>query len=138
MLLVSEQNLPLLDATIETLAPATDPAVVTLDKVADRLDLVVALPAGGKARFVLDDGTELDASRGPSDQGNPGGLAEVSAAEIEACASCFIASNEGDVSRTRVNSSMAASSDITIQDLHLTVKGGSPRRMRWDILRLAP
>lgn len=135
LLLVSEQILPLLDPSIDTLAPATDPAVVTVDKVADRLDLLVALPAGGKARFELDDGTELEASRGPADQGNPGGLAEVTAAEVGTCASCFIASKEGDVSRIRVSSEMAATSDISIQDVRLTVKGGPPRRMRWDILR---
>lgn len=138
LLLVSGQILPLLDAGIETLAPATDPAVVTLASVADRLDVVVALPPGATARLVLADGTELEAARLASDGGNPGGLGEVVPGDIEACAKCFTATSEGDVARLRVNSELGAGSAIDLADLRLTVKGGPARRVRWDILRIAP
>ena len=40
---------PLLDASIETLAPATVPGIVTLDHVKDRLDVLVALSSGRDA-----------------------------------------------------------------------------------------
>jgi hypothetical protein len=36
----------------------------------------------------------------------------------------------------RSTTKSASAYNILIQDLHLTVKGGPPRRMRWDILRL--
>jgi alpha-glucosidase (family GH31 glycosyl hydrolase) len=137
LLLVSQQILPLLDPSIETLAPATDPTVVTREKVADRIDVMVALPPGGEARLVLEDGAELVATRGKADQGNPGKLGEVSAADIADCSNCFTASSQGAVQRLRVNSGVGTGSDLTIADVHLTVKGGPARRVRWDVLELA-
>jgi sulfoquinovosidase len=137
LLLVSEQILPLLDPSIDTLASATDPSVVTLDQVSDRLDVLVALPPGGRASLTLADGTVLDASRA-ADQGNPGALAKASAATIDACASCFVATREGDVERLRATSALAAGSELVIEDVTLTVKGGPARRVRWDVLRIAP
>src|SRR5205823_5745912 len=71
LLLVSGQILPLLDPAVETLAPATDPSVISADKRADRLDVQVALAAGQSARLTLADGTELAAERGAIDAGNP-------------------------------------------------------------------
>jgi alpha-D-xyloside xylohydrolase len=136
LLLAAEQILPLLDPSIDTLAPATDPSVVTLDRVADRLDVRVALPAAGKASIELADGTVLEAARAPGDKGNPGGLAAVSAGQIADCAACFVTTSEGDVERLRVTTAMEAASAITIADVTLTVKGGPARRVRWDVLRL--
>jgi glycosyl hydrolase family 31 len=137
LLLVSEQILPLLDPAIETLAPAADPSVTTREKVADRLDVMVALPPGGEARLVLVDGTELVAVRSAADQGNPGGLTEVGAADIEGCAGCFFANSQGDVERLRVNSEVSVGSEITIADVRLKVIGGPSRRVRWDVRRIA-
>ncbi|WP_437999739.1 TIM-barrel domain-containing protein [Sorangium sp. So ce185] len=137
LLLVSEQILPLLDPSIDTLAPAADPSVVTLEQVSDRLDVLVALPPGGRARLTLADGTTLEASRG-AEQGNPGALEEASAATIEACASCFLATSEGGVERLRATSKLAESSEIALEDVTLTAKGGPARRVRWDVLRLRP
>jgi sulfoquinovosidase len=136
LLLSSEQILPLLDPSIDTLAPATDPTVVTLDDVADRIDVMVALPSAGKATMVLADGTELTAERAPSDQGNPAGLIEVSAEEIGDCGGCLFSSAEGDVERWRVTTELGQGSSIAIGDLTLTVKGGPLRRVRWDVLKL--
>src|SRR5205085_2408802 len=64
LLLVQRELLPLLDESIDTLAPATEPSVVTLDKVSDRLDVIVALAKGDKATLTLADGTVLTAERG--------------------------------------------------------------------------
>ncbi|APR74789.1 Alpha-xylosidase [Minicystis rosea] len=135
LFLAAEQILPLLDPSVETLATATDPTVVTAAKVADRLDVIVALPTSGSAKLVLADGTELTAERAPGDAGN-GSLSEVMESAISDCASCFVTSSDGDVNRLRANSSLASGSELRIADLKLTVKGGPARRVRWDVLRL--
>ncbi|MEZ4374276.1 MAG: glycoside hydrolase family 31 protein [Polyangiaceae bacterium] len=136
LLQVENSILPLLDPTIDTLAPAEDPTVVTPADVADRLDVLVALSPGGSATFTLADGTVLEATRLGSDAG-AGGLSEVTEADIGDCASCFVASSEGDVQRLRANSGMTAESDLSVADVQLKVSGGSvARRIRWDIRRL--
>ncbi len=134
--LVENQILPMLDPSIDTLAPATDPTVVTLATVADRLDVQVALGPGGQAHLVLNDGTVLDAQRLGADAGNPGALAQAPLRAMPDCASCFDAQLSGDVARLRVNTPLAASSDVTLEDVHLVVTGGPSRRVRWDVLRL--
>ncbi len=135
LLLVSEEILPLLDPSIETLAPATDPGVVTLDAVADRLDVVVALSPGGEATLTLDDGTVLTATR-DADGGNPDALEQVDVAEIAECASCFLESEPGEVARLQANSAESADTELVIADVRLTAAGGPARRVRWDVLRL--
>lgn len=136
LLIAEGQVLPLLDPSIDTLAPATDPAVVTLDAVADRLDVRVVLAATGKATLVLADGTTLEAARAPGDGGNPGGLATVGVGQIADCAACYVAESLADLDRLRVTTAMEAESVITLGDVTLTVKGGPARRVRWDVLRL--
>ena len=54
---------PMLDASIDTLADATDDTVITPAKVADRLDVVVSLSVGKEAHITLGDGTQLVARR---------------------------------------------------------------------------
>jgi alpha-glucosidase len=136
--LVENEMLPMLDPSIDTLAPATDPAVVTPERVADRLDVQVALGPSGRAHFAMADGTTLDAERLDADAGNPASLASVSAQEIPHCASCFVEDAPGDVARLRVNTALAAGSDVTVKDVHLVVTGGPARRVRWEVLRLRP
>lgn len=140
LLLVENQILPLLDKSIQTLAPATDPNVVTPASVADRLDVLVALSAGGSAELTLDDGTRLHAARGDAGAGNPGGLELVTADFIADCAECVASGIEGDVERVRINSALAGDSTIDFEDLVLTVESSAanatPRRVRWDVMRL--
>lgn len=138
MLLVSGEILPLLDPSIDTLASATDPTVVTPAKVADRLDVMVALAPGEQATLVLADGTELLASREATNAGNPGALAQVTVAEMADCARCFVATTEGQVARLRVNSAMESAFDMTIEDVHVTASKSPARRIRWDVMRLSP
>ncbi len=135
LFLVSDQILPLLDPTIETLAPASYPDVVTLDDVADRLDVVVALSPGGTATLTLSDGTLLRATRG-ADAGNPDALLEVDDTEIDACSSCFVTDVAGELARLRANGEEAVASTVTVSDVVLEASGGPPRRVRWEILRL--
>ena len=127
---------PMLDPTIDTLAPASDASVVSVDSVADRLDVLVALESGQSARIALADGTELEAARGTSDSGNPMALEEVDEDALADCAGCFRQNGEGDVDRVRASSQLATESELALADLVLTARGPSARRIRWDVLRL--
>ncbi len=133
---------PLLDASIETLAPATDAAIVTPEKVKDKLDVVAALSPGNEARIVLADGTELIARRKASGPPVASGLAVATPAEVATCegqsdaTGCVSATDEGAVARLRVTTPKAASSEIAHDDVELVVRGASARRVRWDVLRI--
>jgi alpha-glucosidase len=139
LLLVAGQLLPLLDASVQTLAPATDPKVISAAQVADRLDLQVALSAGQSASFTLADGTRLTASRdssGAGTSGNPAGLGAVAASDLPDCALCYRSDAVGAIVRIRLNSGLAASSSLQLGDLRLTAVGAVARRFRWDVLEL--
>ena len=126
--------------TIDTLAPSPGAEVVGPEDVADRLDVLVALSPGKTARIVLD-GTELAARRKTS-AGPASGLAAVTAAQIAMCdgkradEGCFVVGDEGGVSRLRVTTPLAVASTIAHDDVELTAKGPSARRVRWDVLRV--
>jgi alpha-glucosidase len=133
---------PMLDPSIETLAPATDPTVVTPATVADRLDVIVALTPGKEARITLADGTELVARRKtPASARAASGYAAVPAEELAMCTGkpasegCLDAGNEGMVSRLRVTTPLATATDVAHDDLELSAKGPVARRIRWDVLR---
>jgi alpha-glucosidase (family GH31 glycosyl hydrolase) len=131
---------PMLDSSIETLAPATDPAVVTIAKVADRLDVIVALSPGKEARIVMADGTELVARR-KTTGGAVSGYGEVSLEQVAMCdgkaanEGCLITRDEGMVSRLRITTPLVATSDVAHDDLELSAHGPSARRVRWDVMR---
>lgn len=136
LLLVADQLLPLLDPAIDTLAPASDPTVITPKEVADRLDVIVALSPGGHAKLELADGTVLEATRLAADVGNPAALAELASDSIADCALCYVREDKGDAARIRVNSSLSVGSDLSVADVRLVVTGGPERRVRWDVRRL--
>lgn len=141
LFLVENQMVPMLDPTIDTLAPASVAGVVSPDKVADRLDVVMALGEGGHAELTLVDGTVLTADRasagdGGAPAGNPGKLMMVTPDQIGTCTSCFTQAQEGGVNRLRISTASAPTSDITFDDVHLTVKGSLTRRIRWDVRKL--
>jgi sulfoquinovosidase len=100
---------PMLDETIETLAPATEPGIVTPETVKDVLDVVVALSPGMDARITLADGSELVARRGAG-AASPG--------------------------RVQIASELLAASSVAHEDLVLEARGPVPRRVRWDVHRL--
>lgn len=133
---------PMLDASIDTLAPATDPTVVTKEKVADRLDVVVALSPGKSATITLADGTVLTATRNaPGAPPAPPAYATVPVEQIAMCdgktsdQGCVVANPEGMVSRLRVTTPLVATSDVSHDDVVLSAHGPSARRVRWDVLR---
>jgi len=136
---------PMLDASIDTLAPATDPTVVTKEKVADRLDVVVALSPGKEALFTLADGTMLSAKRnaaGGAAGGAASGYATVPVEQIAMCdgkpaaEGCLFTNAEGMVARLRITTPLAAATDVSQDDLVLSARGPSARRVRWDVLRV--
>jgi len=130
---------PMLDPTIETLAPATVAGIVSPDKVADRLDVYSAIGPGGHAELTLVDGTVLTLDRAATDAKLPGPvpmLTQVTADQIGTCTSCFTAAPEGGVNRLRISTANAPASDITYDDIHVTVKGTITRRIRWDLRKL--
>ena len=133
---------PMLDASIETLAPATDPTVVTPATVADRLDVMVSLSPGKEARITLADGTELVARR-KADASAPAasGYALLAPGEIAMCQGktaaegCLAATEEGMVSRLRITTPLSAATNTAHDDVELSAKGPLARRIRWDVLR---
>jgi alpha-glucosidase (family GH31 glycosyl hydrolase) len=131
---------PLLDASIDTLAPTTDPTVISPAQVADRLDVLVALSPGKEARMVLADGTVLLARRKVTG-GVASGLAAVPLEQVPMCTGapadqgCLVATEEGMVSRLRVTTPRVAVSDLAHDDLELSAHGPLARRVRWDVMR---
>lgn len=134
LFLVENQLVPLLDAEVQTLAPATEPSVVTEQSRAGVLDVVVALGPGGQARFTLGDGSTLEATRLPADQGNPGGLA--AATDFTACERCAAADVSGNVNRVRLNGASVTSSTEQFGDVQVTWRGPTARVVRWEVLEL--
>lgn len=127
---------PLLDPSIETLAPATEPSVVSLERVKDRLDVIVALSAGREAKIVLADGTELVARRIAA-SGAPSALPEVAPDALASCESgCVNTSADGGVDRLRLTTPLGSQHIVSHGDVMLEVRGPVARRVRWDIQRL--
>lgn len=128
---------PLLDVSVETLAPATDPSVVSSDKVADRLDLVVALSRGKSTRIVLADGTDLVVRRKDAG-GAASNLAQVPPNETQTCLTgCVAASADGGVDRLRISTAPTTGTVLAHDDIELEVKSSpTARRFRFDVLRI--
>jgi len=137
-LLVKENALvPLLDAQVQTLAPATVPNVVTAQSVADRLDVLAAISPGGSASLTLVDRTVLQVTHHPGRAGNPLALATVDPAAVQDCARCTVAPTpSGDVTRVRLNSALATEDVVDLEELSVSFGSGPARRVRWDVLVL--
>ncbi len=137
VLQVEDSMLPLLDESIDTLAPASDPAVVTPADVADRLDVWVVLGAAGSASMTLSDGTQLEATRLSADVGNPQDLQSVAQSQVADCAGCYASGVSGDVRRIQVTTQPGTESELRVEDVQLKVISGPvARRIRWDVRRL--
>jgi len=110
LLLVDGQLVPLLDPTIDTLAPESDPSIVGPDDVAGFYDVAGVLsPATGSAHFTLADGTTLDATY-------TGGLT--------GCTGCTVTQISPRVQRVQVTGPVTGA---------LTTSSTSSRTIRWDL-----
>ncbi len=126
---------PLLDPSIETLAPATESTVVSPEKVKDRLDVLVALTPGRDASITLADGTRLVARRAAA-SGAPSNLPEVAPDALATCeGGCVSASAEGGVDRLRLTTPLGTDYVVTHGDVTLEAHGPTARRVRWDVKR---
>lgn len=131
---------PMLDASIETLAPASRPEVVTLEKVEGALDVRAAIDAKtGKGTLTLVDSTTFTVQRtGTEAVVLPAALAPATEAELSTCASCGrVDALPGGGFRVRWNSAAAAAGELTGSGLSLS-HAGAPKatRMRWDVVVL--
>ncbi len=129
----------MLDPSIDTLAPATEPSVVTLASVAGVLDVRVGLDAGApRADTVLVDGTTLSALlTSSSSPALPAGFATAaSESDLATCAACGRAETlPGGAVRVRVTA--APTDDSTVVAGSLVLKGfrfPTPTRVRWDVV----
>ncbi len=113
LLLVDGGLVPLLDPSIDTLAPETSPTVIGPTDVADVYDVAGALSsATARASFTLADGTTLDAHY----DGSP-----------IACTGCTVTQVGPRVQRVQVE----ATADVAAGGL--TLHGPGSRRLRWDV-----
>ena len=131
LFLVENQLVPLLDQDVQTLAPASEPDVISARDRADVLDVRVALGPASTATLTLLDGTVLTASRttGTSREGFTEG-------DPRSCARCFQVGRAGDVDRVQVSSGRSSDAVVRFDDLELRASGGPPRTIRWDVWKL--
>jgi hypothetical protein len=136
LFLAENRLVPLRDAQVQTLAPATEPSVVgrTEAAFAGVLDVVVALGPGGRAELQLADGTLLRATRGEAATTT---LAAVAESALTSCESCFVASQPlGGVARLRLNGMASGASTAAAEDVTVETSGPVTRLVRWDVWRL--
>ena len=128
---------PLLDPSIETLAPATNADVVSLSDVAGILDVRAAVDTKTTSGHLeLVDGTELDTSLGAGAAALPPGFTTAASdADLASCAACGkIESVTGG--GTRVRLSVAGKNEAVLQagGLRLHHHSEGAMRIRWDVL----
>lgn len=137
LFLASGGVVAMLDPSIETLAPATDPSVVTRDKVAGLYDVRAAIDtakATGSATLV--DGTKLDVALAASgDVTLPTGYTTApDDATLATCSACGrIDVLPTGVRRVRLTTAKEASGTVTAGALSLTHGGSTDTRIRWDV-----
>jgi alpha-glucosidase (family GH31 glycosyl hydrolase) len=131
LFLVEGQLVPMLDPEVQSLAPSREPSVVTAETVADRLDVVGAIAPGGRARFVMSDGTQLEVA--PATQGAAALTEARDAAVLAECDNCANVGPFGAATRVRVTTAKEQASELSHAGLRFSVRGPSARRVRWDI-----
>src|SRR5262249_5577169 len=136
LFLVGNTLVPLLDAEVQTLAPATDGITVTEADRAFVLDVIAVVGPAGAASFTLADGTVLTVTRLAADTGNPLNLAPATDASLATCSSCALADQSGDVPRVRMRGTAAASDTVQFGAVSASSSGGPKRLVRWEVLIL--
>jgi len=130
----------MLDPSIETLAPAIHPAVITMEKVAGILDVRAALDAtGSRGDSVLVDGTTLSVRLDPGAVVLPSWIATApSEADLATCRDCGrIDALPGGLLRVRVTTASTSDSAINAGALLLRAwRPPKPTRFRWDVVLL--
>ena len=125
----------MLDPSIQTLAPATDPSVVTTDKVAGVLDVRAAIDAGtGVGTAQLNDGTELDVALVAGSLTLPAGITMApDDATLATCSGCGrIDVLPSGVTRVRLTTASEGKASAAVGGLTLA-HDGPKQRIRWDV-----
>lgn len=132
LLLRAGELVPMLDASIDTLADEDSADVVGPADVAGMYDVVGLLVDDSTASFAVYDGTELTAARAGAFAA-PALPEAADEAELATCASCYRVDDlGGGLQRVRIT---APAGTVTAGGLQLTSTGA--RTIRWD-LYLAP
>jgi len=129
---------PMLDASIQTLAPATDPQVVTLDKVSGVLDVRAAIDASvAKGSIALVDGSRFDIALGAGDVVLPSTITPAQEADLQMCSACGrVDPLQNGAKRVRITSSDATISAGALTLARTNGPGGTGARIRWDVVVL--
>ncbi len=137
LFLVSGGVVAMLDPSIQTLATATDPSVVTLEKVKGVLDVRAAIDsqtATGTA--TLTDGTKLDVALDAGDVSLPSGISNApDVATLATCNACGrIDVLPSGVRRVRITTASETLGSLAAGALTVA-HGGGPEaaRIRWDV-----
>ena len=128
----------MLDPSIDTLAPATTPGIVSLDDVQGILDLRTVLDrTAASAQASLTDGTTLTAKLGAAAPALPAGAAMAAEADLPTCALCArIDALPAGALRLRVTAAPATSLTLSAGGVTLSHMAPSPLRARWDVVVL--
>jgi alpha-glucosidase (family GH31 glycosyl hydrolase) len=128
----------MLDPSIDTLAPATAPGIVSLDDVQGILDLRTVLdPTAASAQASLTDGTTLTAKLGAAAPALPAGAAMAAETDLPTCALCArIDALPAGALRLRVTAAPATSLTLSAGGVTLSHMAPSPLRARWDVVVL--
>lgn len=126
---------PMLDSSIDTLAPATSPSVVGYDMVKGRLDVrAVVSGASRRAARVLVDGRSFEVAFAPGAIALPNGfLPAAEEAELETCASCGRVDVLAGSRRVRLSTREEADGSLYAGALRLAHAGSFATRVRWDV-----
>ena len=128
----------LLDPSIQTLAPATTPGVVSLKDVQGIYDLRTALdPSAPGAQATLTDGTSLQAQLGKGAIQLPAGATMAAVSDLATCTLCGrIDPIAGGAMEVRITAAPATSLTLTAGGLTLSHKSPTAMRARWDVVVL--
>ena len=126
----------MLDPSIQTLAPATDPSVVTLEKVAGVLDVRAAIDLGtASGAATLVDGTRFDLALAGGAVTLPSGITTApDDATLASCNGCGrIDVLPSGVQRVRITTASEAQGTASAGALTITHAGAIDTRIRWDV-----
>jgi alpha-glucosidase (family GH31 glycosyl hydrolase) len=127
---------PLLDPSVETLAPEHGPSVIGADDMADVLDVRGAIGATETdARFTLAEGGALSAHLSKGAVALPMGFTlATTEADLATCSACGLIEDEADgVKRLRLSTIKTSDSILTAGGLSLRHHLSHPTRVRWDL-----
>lgn len=126
----------MLDPSVQTLASANDPSVVSIDDVQGVLDVRAAIdPTTQSGTAQLVDGTKLDMALAGGAVALPAGFTVAAdEAALSTCESCgLIEQLPTGVQRVRLSTSSSTQSNLTAGALTLSQSGTITNRIRWDV-----